>query len=246
MLQVVKRLRPTLPVPFFAEPTRSPAGAGGSDTARRATRPSTLVRRRPQRTSSRSGGRRCVVVRDHGRRGRARFMGLSYATDSRVHRSRAARRSGLGAGHGLGQLWQANTDSDPVTRCGLADSLADVQDGPAGELEWDVRALRSACIATDAHAAGLGMSQGVAGLLPSLHLNLADVYRRLGLLTLRRATLPRRVLHSARSRRTGIFDSIGQAIARVLERLQAETPTTLQIRRSSDPTRRTRRAPRTE
>jgi len=81
---------------------------------------------------------------------------------------------------GLEQLWAANENADPVTRCGIAHSLADVQDNPRAELEWDLRVLTSALEAPDGDVDSLGMTQGVAGFMPSLQLNFADGYRRLG------------------------------------------------------------------
>ncbi|MFI7524850.1 hypothetical protein [Nocardia salmonicida] len=69
---------------------------------------------------------------------------------------------------------------DPLHRCTLAHYLADAYDDPAEALVWDVRALDAADALTDArlndHHAGLQ----VAGFYPSLHLNLADNFRRLG------------------------------------------------------------------
>ncbi|WP_112135461.1 hypothetical protein [Glycomyces dulcitolivorans] len=77
-------------------------------------------------------------------------------------------------------LWDAlSPTGDPLARCTLAHHLADLYDDPAEALTWDIRALDAADALTDArlqeHAAGLQ----VAGFYPSLHLNLADAYRRL-------------------------------------------------------------------
>jgi Tetratricopeptide repeat len=63
----------------------------------------------------------------------------------------------------LSELWDAV--DDPQTRCAIAHYLADVQDETVDELTWDLRALE--------------VVEDVAWL-PSLHLNLADDYRRLG------------------------------------------------------------------
>ncbi|WP_205328435.1 hypothetical protein [Glycomyces sp. YM15] len=78
-------------------------------------------------------------------------------------------------------LWnRIGVTGDPLHRCTLAHSMADLYDDAAGALAWDVRALDAADAATDervqAHHAGLQ----IAGFYPSLHLNLADDYRRLG------------------------------------------------------------------
>jgi hypothetical protein len=62
----------------------------------------------------------------------------------------------------LTALWEACDDRQ--TRCAIAHYLADVQDDTEDELFWDLRALE---VVED------------TGWLPSLHLNLADDYRRL-------------------------------------------------------------------
>ncbi|TCJ95455.1 hypothetical protein [Nocardia alba] len=79
------------------------------------------------------------------------------------------------------QVWaDIGPVGDPLHRCTLAHYLADVYDDPAEALVWDIRALDAADVLTDTrlddHHAGLR----VAGFYPSLHLNLADNFRRLG------------------------------------------------------------------
>ncbi|MFH9613243.1 hypothetical protein ACH4MM_05690 [Streptomyces pratensis] len=78
-------------------------------------------------------------------------------------------------------LWSAiGVTGDPLHRCTLAHYLADLYEDPAQALAWDVRALDAADAVTEQrvqeHHAGLH----IAGFYPSLHLNLADNYRRLG------------------------------------------------------------------
>ncbi|MFI6207895.1 hypothetical protein ACIBAI_16070 [Streptomyces sp. NPDC051041] len=78
-------------------------------------------------------------------------------------------------------LWSAiGVTGDPLHRCTLAHHLADLHQDPARALAWDVRALDAADAMTEQrlqeHHAGLR----IAGFYPSLHLNLADGYRRLG------------------------------------------------------------------
>ncbi|MEU3524036.1 hypothetical protein AB0E62_09245 [Streptomyces sp. NPDC038707] len=78
-------------------------------------------------------------------------------------------------------LWSAiGVTGDPLHRCTLAHHLADLYDDPAQALAWDIRALDAADALTQqrlsAHHEGLSL----AGFRPSLHLNLADLYRRLG------------------------------------------------------------------
>ena len=48
------------------------------------------------------------------------------------------------------------------------------------ELVWDQRALAAADLLTDARLAEAGVALPVAGLYPSLHLNLSECYRKLG------------------------------------------------------------------
>lgn len=92
-------------------------------------------------------------------------------------------RSGdiAGARRQLLNLWnEIGIGGDPLHRCTLAHYLADLYDDPARALAWDVRALDAADVIADQrvqeHDAGLH----IAGFYPSLHLNLADNYRKLG------------------------------------------------------------------
>ncbi|WP_033288913.1 hypothetical protein [Amycolatopsis jejuensis] len=76
----------------------------------------------------------------------------------------------------LQELWdELGPAGNPFHRCVLAHYQADLFDDPAEALVWDVRALDAAASVTDEQA---GMP--VAGFFPSLHLNLADNFRRLG------------------------------------------------------------------
>jgi hypothetical protein len=69
-------------------------------------------------------------------------------------------------------LWeQIGEEGEPLHRCMVAHHMADTQDDPEDELDWDVRALRAAS----------GMSgEAARGFHPSLHLNLAASYWRVG------------------------------------------------------------------
>jgi hypothetical protein len=69
----------------------------------------------------------------------------------------------------LNALWDEAVD-DRQSRCAIAHFLADVQDETEDELTWDLRALESADPGDET----------TAGMMPSLHLSLADDYRRLG------------------------------------------------------------------
>lgn len=81
----------------------------------------------------------------------------------------------------LAVLWhELGPDGDPLYRCAVAHALADLQDEVSDELKWDLRALDAAALITDERAAAAGVQGGARGMEPSLHLNVADAYRRLG------------------------------------------------------------------
>lgn len=69
---------------------------------------------------------------------------------------------------------------DALHRCALAHHLADLYADPVEALAWDLRALDAADALTDERVQAEHADLAVAGLYPSLHLNLADGYRRLG------------------------------------------------------------------
>ena len=73
-------------------------------------------------------------------------------------------------------LWaEIGEQGDPLHRCTLAHYMADTQDDPEDELAWDLRALRAADALTPP-----GRSAGIRGFYPSLHLNLAAAYWKVG------------------------------------------------------------------
>jgi tetratricopeptide (TPR) repeat protein len=80
------------------------------------------------------------------------------------------------------QIWEeiGGEHGDPLHVCTLAHSMADVQDDARQELVWDQRALAAADQLTDERVAEAGVTLPVAGLYPSLHLNLSECYRKLG------------------------------------------------------------------
>ncbi|WP_420112066.1 hypothetical protein [Pseudactinotalea sp.] len=87
----------------------------------------------------------------------------------------------LSARHKLLNLWsEISVTGDPLHRCSLTHYLADLYDDPAQALAWDVRALDAAEAVTEQRAHEHHTSLHIAGFYPSLHLNLADNYRRLG------------------------------------------------------------------
>ncbi len=91
-------------------------------------------------------------------------------------------RSGHGADAraALEALWsRIGPEADPFHRCTLAHYLADLQPDPETELDWDERALAAVDELTTERLAQAHPGFSVPGFLPSLHLNLADVHRRL-------------------------------------------------------------------
>ncbi|WP_198316348.1 hypothetical protein [Cystobacter fuscus] len=79
------------------------------------------------------------------------------------------------------RIWEElSPEGEPFHRCLLAHYMADVQDDPREELAWDLRALEAAALSTDERARELHASLSVRAFQPSLHLNLAEDYRKLG------------------------------------------------------------------
>jgi hypothetical protein len=114
-------------------------------------------------------------------------------------------------------LWP--TTRDPLHRCVLAHYLADLHPDPAEALTWDVRALDAAETVPPGHATS---PFNVTAFYPSLHLNLADNYRRLGSFTA--AT---RELASAQSKADALPDdaygaTIRAALTKVTTALSAQ------------------------
>lgn len=78
-------------------------------------------------------------------------------------------------------LWDdLGPGADPFHLCTLAHYAADVQADPRAELVWDLRALAAAHRVDDARVRRYHLALDIAGFFPSLHLNLAEDYRRLG------------------------------------------------------------------
>ncbi|MFI2435156.1 hypothetical protein [Streptomyces sp. NPDC018693] len=109
-------------------------------------------------------------------------------------------------------LWsELGERGDPLHRCTLAHYLADTQDDPEHELAWDLRALTAA----EEHEGSLA----ARALYPSLHLNLAADYAKLG-----RSDAARSHLRAARGAAAvlpddGHGDRVREAIRRLELRL---------------------------
>ncbi|WP_312858227.1 hypothetical protein [Pseudonocardia pini] len=129
------------------------------------------------------------------------------------------------AAAGFAALWPELTD--PFHRCVLAHYAADVQEDPHAELEWDRRALAAADEVPPGRAESHHPALRLAGFYPSLHLNLAEAYRKVG-----EPKLARTHLTAARERlgalagteesAPGYADTIRGALDRLEERLAAQ------------------------
>ncbi|MFI9650324.1 hypothetical protein ACIHAA_29155 [Streptomyces sp. NPDC052040] len=123
-------------------------------------------------------------------------------------------------------LWaEIGEDGDPLHRCTVAHYLADTQDNPEDELAWDLRALSAAEELSDERPAGHDGVLAVRAFFPSLHLNLAADYVKLG-----RSEAAYSHLSSARRAAGTLGDDgygkgIRTAIARLELRLAADPPT---------------------
>ncbi|MFC4105593.1 hypothetical protein [Micromonospora zhanjiangensis] len=123
----------------------------------------------------------------------------------------------------LTEIWATiGADGDPFHRCVLAHYLADLQDDPADELTWDLRALAAADSLTDERAQRHDSGLSVAGFRPSLHLNLGEDYRKLGDLGRAREHLALAEAAAPVLGDDGYGEMIRSGIARLAESLDAE------------------------
>jgi len=117
------------------------------------------------------------------------------------------------------QLWaEIGPGGDAFHRCALAHSMADVQDDPRDELVWDLRALEAADALTELDTPA---PCSVSAFYPSLHLNLGDVYLRLGDLGRAQEHLERGQGASAALGTDRYGWLVTEALARLAERLSA-------------------------
>lgn len=113
-------------------------------------------------------------------------------------------------------LWDKHAaNRDPLQICAMAHNLADSEADPARALDWDLHALEAATGSRDAEDRD-AISPVPETFLPSLHLNVADCYRRLG-------DLERARCHAAfAARREQVLpdDGYGKMIRAGIQRLQ--------------------------
>lgn len=115
-------------------------------------------------------------------------------------------------------LWaEIGEEGDALHRCTLAHFTADAQDDPSDELAWDLRALSAADELTDARLAEHQQSLAMRAFYPSLHLNLAADYAKLG-----RSEAARAHLVVARNSVGALGDdAYGDGIRAGIDRLEA-------------------------
>ncbi|MFJ5773741.1 hypothetical protein [Streptomyces sp. NPDC093094] len=120
-------------------------------------------------------------------------------------------------------LWaEIGAHGDPLHRCTLAHYMADTQDDPDAELAWDLRALTAAEELTDDRLASHQGAPAVRALYPSLHLNLAADYVKLGRPDAARVHL-RRARHASEALADDMYgDGVRAAIGRLELRLDRE------------------------
>ncbi|MGW1160446.1 hypothetical protein ACWD5Q_31840 [Streptomyces sp. NPDC002513] len=123
-------------------------------------------------------------------------------------------------------LWaEIGEDGDPLHRCTVAHYMADTQDDPADELAWDLRALSAAEELSDERLAAHDGALAVRAFFPSLHLNLAADYVKLGRCEAARTHLSRARGAAGALGDDGYGAGIRTAIARLERRLATEPPT---------------------
>ncbi|MBD9726068.1 hypothetical protein [Streptomyces caniscabiei] len=123
------------------------------------------------------------------------------------------------------RLWaEIGEDGAPLHRCTLAHYMADTQDDPDTELAWDLRALSAADELSDGRPAADRDELAVRAFYPSLHLNLAADYARLGRHDAARSHL--RLARGALATLTddGHGDAVRTALARLEARLDETGP----------------------
>lgn len=119
----------------------------------------------------------------------------------------------------LARLWtESAARGDLFQRCTIAHYMADTQDDPHSELEWDRRALAAADALTRAHVQWGEHFLAVQSLYPSLHLNLATDHAGLG-----DSGAARRALQRARDSATELADDeYGRGVKEAIIRLETE------------------------
>ncbi|AXK37472.1 hypothetical protein DVA86_19210 [Streptomyces armeniacus] len=116
------------------------------------------------------------------------------------------------------RLWEEAGEDEAALfhRCTIAHYMADTQDHPADELEWDRRALAAADALSGERVAWGRHELAVRALYPSLHLNLAADHVKL-----HDTRAARRELLLARGTAAELaHDDYGQGIRAAIDRLE--------------------------
>ncbi|GHF47221.1 hypothetical protein GCM10010218_30660 [Streptomyces mashuensis] len=155
-------------------------------------------------------------------------VGGGDVTMERIGEAIALLQSGdaAGARRRFDELWAAiGEDGDAFHRCVLAHYMADVQDDPHEELAWDLRALEAADSLTDARVQQHHATLAVRGFYPSLHLNVAAAYEKVGAPDRARTHLAKARAHTDALGDDAYGEGIRGALDRLEERLAAEAAT---------------------
>jgi hypothetical protein len=132
-----------------------------------------------------------------------------------------------GARQRFAEIWEEiAVDGAPFHRCVLAHYMADLQPDPQDELAWDLRALDAAASVTDDRAKQHDSSLAIRGFYPSLHLNLAADFHKLGHTTQARTHLAQAQEHLDALNDDDYGHGIRSAIQRLAGQLAEENPTT--------------------
>lgn len=118
-------------------------------------------------------------------------------------------------------LWQSLAD-DAFHRCILAHYIADVQADPNDELHWDLEALNAALSAPPASFDGRIAGINYAAFLPSLHLNAAASFERVGQLPEAKHQASLATTSVASLGASPLADMTRSAITRICARLGVE------------------------
>ncbi|MER5942139.1 hypothetical protein ABT121_33095 [Streptomyces sp. NPDC001928] len=148
-------------------------------------------------------------------------MAAEDSTMGRIEEAMGLQHAGdvEGARQLFAEVWSdIAPDGDPFHRCVLAHYMADLQEDPQDELAWDLRAWEAAGAVTDERVKAHDASLAIRGFYPSLHLNLAADYHKLGDDHRARAHLAEAQHHLDALN----DDGYGQGIRAALERLASE------------------------
>jgi len=133
----------------------------------------------------------------------------------------------------LQTLWdEIGPGGNPFHRCVLAHYQADLFADPAEALVWDVRALDAAATVTDEQVQAHSAGTQVAGFYPSLHLNLADNFRRLGSF----AAAEHQIAEARRRQNALTDDAYGTLIRQAVDEVAEAIANRSTERRATSPT----------